>query len=100
MGVNTLIHTPQFDAWLLGLNDGAARGRIAIRLRRAGRGNFGDCKSVGRGVSEMRIDYGPGYRVYFALKQDVVYVILWGGDKDSQHRDIRRAQDLWEEMKP
>ncbi len=97
--MNTIDHTPQFDAWLDALTDSDARAAVARRVQRAERGNFGDCKPVGEGVSEMRIDYGPGYRVYYARKGAVVYVLLIGGDKQSQQRDIARAKALWKAIR-
>ena len=80
--------SPEFDTWLGRLADLRARARILTRLDRASLGNFGDCEPVGEGVSEMRIDVGAGYRVYFGGE---VYVLLMGGDKSSQKRDIRTA---------
>ena len=68
--------------------------RIDSRLRRLSLGNPGDVRPVGEGVSEIRIDYGPGYRVYFLQRDQLLVVILAGGDKDNQERDIRRAQEL------
>lgn len=91
--------TAVFAKWLGGLRDRMAKARIAVRIDRLALGNPGDVKSVGRGVSEMRIDYGPGYRVYFARRGDVVVLLLCGGDKKSQARDIVAAQTLaaeWE----
>ena len=76
------------------LRDRQARARIDIRIRRLSLGNPGDVRPVGEGVSEIRIDYGPGYRVYFAQRGQTLIVLLAGGDKDSQERDIRRALDL------
>lgn len=90
----TLIRTQQFDAWIRGLADVRARARIVARLRSAGLGNFGDCSPVGEGVSEMRIHFGPGYRVYFTRTGDTIYVVLAGGDKASQKRDIALAKEL------
>jgi putative addiction module killer protein len=73
------------------LRDDNARVRIGIRIQRLGRGNPGDVKPVGNGVSEMRIDYGPGYRMYFVQRGKTVVILLCGGDKRSQARDIARA---------
>lgn len=78
----------------LGLRDREARARITVRIRRLSLGNPGDVKPVGSGVSEMRIDYGPGYRVYFIRRGDTVVVLLCGGDKRTQDRDIARALEL------
>ena len=87
--------TPDFDAWFSGLRDERARQRINIRIRRVSLGNFGDVKPVGDGVSELRVDYGPGYRVYFAQRGDVI--LLCGGDKRSQDRDIAKAKRMAKE---
>lgn len=84
-----------FRNWLEGLRDRQARARIRVRLNRIRLGNFGDCKSVGRGVSELRIPHGPGYRVYFGRKGDTVVILLCGGDKKTQPRDIELAQEYW-----
>lgn len=81
----------EFDSWLSGLKDQVGKAHVAQRLERAVCGNFGDCASVGGGVSEMRIHFGPGYRVYFTRRGDVVYFLLLGGDKSTQRRDIKRA---------
>ena len=67
---------------------------IARRIERAEVGNFGDCESVGDGVFEMRIDYGPGYRAYFVRRGEIVYLLLLGGDKSTQKRDIKRAKEM------
>jgi len=83
-----------YVAWFAGLRDRAARVRIDIRIRRLSLGNPGDVKPVGAGVSELRVDYGPGYRVYFVRKGDEYVVLLAGGDKSSQDRDIREAKAL------
>lgn len=88
---NHFLRTGEFDAWLSGLKDKIGRARIAHRIRSAEHGNFGDCEAVGGGVSEMRVHVGPGYRVYFTRKGDTVYLLLLGGDKSSQQRDIKRA---------
>jgi putative addiction module killer protein len=86
--------TETFRKWFAGLKDGDARARIAIRIRRISIGNFGDVKSVGGKVSELRISHGPGYRVYFTRRGGSLVILLAGGDKNSQHRDIARAKQL------
>jgi putative addiction module killer protein len=86
--------TDVFAAWFAALRDRQARARVTARIRRLSLGNPGDVKPVGSGVSEMRIDYGPGYRVYFTRHGDVVAVLLCGGDKRTQDRDIARALAL------
>ncbi len=88
-----------FRNWLEALKDQQARARIRVRLNRIRLGNFGDCKSVGSGVSEMRIPYGPGYRVYFGRKGDYVVILLCGGDKSTQSKDIALAQNYWEDYR-
>jgi putative addiction module killer protein len=85
---------PEFEAWLRGLRDPPTRAVIARRIRRLALGNFGDVKSVGGGVSELRIDHGPGFRVYFVRRGERLIVLLCGGDKGSQSRDIERAKSL------
>ncbi len=92
--MNTFLRSEVFDAWLSGLKDKAGRARILYRIRSAEQGNFGDCSPVGEGVSEMRIHVGPGYRVYFTRRGNVVYLLLLGGDKSSQKRDIKRAIEM------
>lgn len=89
--------TPEFAGWLRRLRDINARGIIVRRIRRLAAGNPGDAKGVGEGVSELRIDYGPGYRVYFVRRGETLIMLLCGGDKDSQVRDISRAKALAEE---
>ncbi len=84
-----------FEAWLNRLRDRQARVRIKTRLDRVMLGNFGDFKSVGEGVFELRIDYGPGYRVYFAKTEATIVLLLYGGDKATQPQDILKAQDYW-----
>ena len=86
--------TKTFAKWLDGLRDMRARARVQVRIERLGTGNVGDAKSVGEGVSEMRIDYGPGYRVYFTKRGSEVIVLLAGGDKRTQDADIRTALRL------
>ena len=92
--MNVFLRSEEFDAWLAGLKDKIGRARIAHRIRSAEHGSFGDCEPVGEGVSEMRIHTGPGYRVYFTRRRDVLYLLLLGGDKSSQKRDIRRAIEM------
>lgn len=89
-----VLTTEVFDDWFGSLRDIRARVRIQARIDRAVLGNFGDCAPVGEGVSEMRIHYGPGYRVYFAQRGLEVVILLAGGDKSSQSKDIARAIDL------
>ncbi len=89
-----ILTTEVFDAWFLGLRDVRAKVRIQARIDRAGLGNFGDCAPVGEGVSEMRIHHGPGYRVYFVQRGFEVVILLAGGDKSSQTKDIARALEL------
>ena len=86
----------EFLTWLDGLSDANAVARILARIRRIERGNPGDARSVGKGVMEMRIDYGPGYRVYYVQRGADVVILLCGGDKHTQQRDIKRAHDLAE----
>ena len=88
----SVLQSSTFREWIAGLRDGEARARINARIRRAELGNPGDVKSVGSGVSEMRIDYGPGYRVYYVQREHVPDSVLCGGDKRTQAADIKRAQ--------
>ena len=90
--MNTILRTAVFDTWLSKLKDPRGKARIVERIRSAERGNFGDCEFIGNGVSEMRIHFGPGYRVYFTRTGDVVYVLLCGGTRRGQRRDIAKAQ--------
>jgi len=92
--MNAIEKTPEFEAWLGSLRDRTAKVRILNRIDRATFGNFGDCEPVGEGVSEMRIHYGPGYRVYFTRRMGVTYLLLLGGDKSTQAQDIARAKTL------
>lgn len=97
-----LIKTDLFDRWLTRLRDRQARAIIEARIRRLSLGNPGTIKPVGEGVSEMKIDFGPGYRVYFIRHGPVVVVLLCGGDKSSQDRDIVTAKAIatqWKEQK-
>jgi putative addiction module killer protein len=84
-----------FGDWLAGLRDNRAAAKIAVRINRMAAGNFGDCKSLREGVSELRIDWGPGYRVYYAMVGKVCVVLLGGGDKRRQSADIDRAIENW-----
>lgn len=90
--------TQEFREWLHKLRDDRARAKIVDRLVRVEDGNFGDIEPVGDGVSELRIDYGPGYRVYFTRRGRVVVVILCGGDKRTQTKDIKRAKRMAREL--
>ncbi len=86
--------TPVFDKWFERLRDRKAAARIQARIDRAESGNLGDCKPVGEGVSEMRIDYGPGYRLYFLQRGPEVVILLAGGGKPTQAKDIELAKKL------
>lgn len=86
--------TEEYDRWFQRLRDRQARARINIRVRRLSLGNPGDVRSVGGGISELRIDYGPGYRVYFVQRGPGTAVLLLGGDKRSQNQDIEGARAL------
>ena len=90
--------TARFATWLAGLRDERARARILKRLDRAKGGNLGDVAPVGAGVSEMRIFYGPGYRVYFVQRGSILIVLLCGGDKSTQGADIEEAKALAKEI--
>lgn len=102
MSVSYIIHsvvievrqTETYAQWYEGLRDRQARARINIRIRRLSLGNPGDVKPVGEGVSELRIDYGPGYRVYFVQRGQALVILLTGGDKRTQVRDINTAIEL------
>ncbi|HEY0223488.1 MAG TPA: type II toxin-antitoxin system RelE/ParE family toxin [Pseudolabrys sp.] len=88
--------TSEFSRWLSRLKDANAVARIVARIRRIEQGNLGDCKSVGAGLMEMRGDYGPGYRIYYVHRGATVVILLCAGDKRTQRRDIKRAQDMAE----
>jgi putative addiction module killer protein len=96
--VYTLRQTEEFQDWLDGLKDRRAQIRIVARLRLAEAGNLGDWKSVGGDVSEMRVDVGPGYRLYFTRRGSLLIVMLAGGDKSTQSRDIKRAQRILDQL--
>ena len=86
-----------FKRWLEGLRDVQGRARIRVRLDRVRLGNLGDHRSVGAGVQELRIDFGPGYRVYFGIKGNRMVLLLVGGDKSSQTRDVAKAKEYWQD---
>ena len=94
-----LIRSATFERWLSGLRDRRAVARIAARLDRMAAGNPGDVQQVGEGISELRINYGPGYRVYFIQRGPVLIILLCGGDKSTQSKDIKQAKVLAEEWK-
>lgn len=93
-----LAETDEFHHWLGSLADRRAKARIIDRIKRASNGNFGDAKPAGSGVSEMRMDYGPGYRVYFFRRGKELVILLCGGDKKSQQADIAQAVRMKEEI--
>ena len=94
MTVAVILTTAVFDRWFERLRDRMAATRIQVRIDRAEAGNLGDCRPVGGGVSEMRINYGPGYRVYFIQRGHELVVLLAGGDKATQAKDIELAKEL------
>ena len=94
-----VVKSDTFDSWVDGLRDRKAVSKINARLKNASLGNLGDVAPVGDGVSEMRIYYGPGYRVYFIQEDRSLVVLLCGGDKSSQSRDIKRAKEMAEERR-
>ena len=89
-----VLQSAVYADWFTSLRDRAAKTRIDIRIRRLSLGNPGDVKAVGEGISELRIDHGPGYRVYFVQKDNTYVVLLAGGDKSTQDKDIRQAKAL------
>jgi putative addiction module killer protein len=90
-----ILQTDVFAKWLKRLKDTNARARINVRIKRISiTGNFGDAKSIGDGICEMRIDYGPGYRIYFTRRGAEILLLLIGGDKSSQQKDIEKAKRL------
>lgn len=88
----------EFLRWLMRLRDKRAQARISVRLDRLEEGNFGDHRSVGGGISELRVNVGQGYRIYYTIRQQRIVILLCGGDKASQQRDIRRAQQKAREI--
>lgn len=94
--MNTILTTRYFDEWLSDLRDNVARLQIARRIERAESGNFGDHKHITDSILEMRVHYGPGYRVYYAQKENTIFVLLCAGDKSSQQKDVNLAIEIWE----
>lgn len=92
--MNSILTTEVFDSWFAGLKDMQAARRVQARIDRAEDGNFGDCEPVGEGVSEMRIHYGPGYRVYFVKRGMEIVILLAGGNKSTQSKDIKTALEI------
>ena len=92
--MNMVLRTAVFDRWLRKLKDSRGKARILARIRAAERGNFGDSGSIGNGVAEMRVHFGPGYRIYFCRRDELVYVLLCGGTKRGQRQDIARAHEM------
>jgi putative addiction module killer protein len=90
--------TEEFSRWFNRLRDTLAKAKILIRIERLARGNPGDVKPVGEGVSELRVNHGPGYRVYFTQRGEELIILLCGGDKDSQDKDIASAKNIASEL--
>ncbi|WP_175953815.1 type II toxin-antitoxin system RelE/ParE family toxin [Burkholderia sp. BCC0405] len=95
----TLQRSDEFDDWLANLRDQRGKARIAARLISAQLGNFGEYRVLDEGVCELKIDFGPGYRVYYVRRGEVVYLLLCGGDKSTQKKDIKRAVQMARELK-
>lgn len=95
-----VLKSRSFDGWLTVLTDRRAAARIQVRIDRLALGNFGDVRPVGRGLSELRVDYGPGYRVYFSRRGATLVILLCGGDKSTQDRDIARARIIDSQWTP
>ncbi len=91
--------TIPFDDWYFSIKDKKTRQVIASKIIRLRTGNFGDCKPIGKGVSELRIHYGGGLRIYFSEVNNILVILILGGDKSSQQKDIEKAINLWEEYK-
>lgn len=89
-----IVQSEEFEQWIGALRDLRAQLRIRARIARLAHGNPGDVKPVGEGISEMRVDYGPGYRVYYLRRGDILAVLLCGGDKTSQESDIKQAKTI------
>ena len=90
--------TEYFENWFRRLHDFKAKARILARLKRIELGNFGNCEPVGNGIFELKIDYGPGYRVYFTRSKGILIILLNGGDKSSQSNDIKKAKQIATEL--
>ena len=91
--MNNIQQSDEFKTWLRGLRDQTAKAKIVVRIKRLANGNMGDAKHFD-GISELRIDYGPGYRIYVAKRGSTLYLLLCGGDKSNQQRDIDRAKKI------
>jgi putative addiction module killer protein len=94
-----IVKSDTFDRWLRKLRDPQAKARVEMRIRRLSLGNAGDVQPIGEGLSEMRIDYGPGYRVYYMQKSSILILLLCGGDKRTQQKDIAKAREIAAEWK-
>lgn len=92
--------TPEFDKWFSKLNDLKAKAKILFRLQKLeDEEHFGDCKPVGNGISELKINYAKGYRIYFREAHGKIIILLIGGDKSTQQKDIEKAKEIWERLK-
>ncbi len=103
-GINVKIleiegETSPFEKWYQSIKDKVIKRRILVQIKRLELGNFGDWKSIGDGVYEIRMTFGPGYRIYFARQDDKIVVILAGGNKSTQAKDIEKAKELWRKYK-
>ena len=94
-----IVRSETFDRWIRGLKDKRGAARIQLRLDRLAEGNPGDARPVGSGLSELRVDIGPGYRVYYQQRGDVLIILLCGGDKSTQQNDIEKAHKIAKEWK-
>ncbi|GEP52783.1 addiction module antitoxin RelB [Flavobacterium noncentrifugens] len=92
--------TTEFDKWFKKLNDLRAKAKILFRLQKLeSEEHFGDCKPVGNGISELKINYAKGYRIYFKENEGKIIILLIGGDKSSQQKDIEKAREIWDKLK-
>jgi len=96
--MNEIREADEYKAWYVKLRDKRAKIRIDIRIKRLALGNPGDVEPIGEGCSEMKIDYGPGYRVYFKDTGKKIIILLCGGDKSTQSKDIKQAKNIWRNM--